>query len=124
MIDGASKGNPGKAAVGGYIIKDCKILDLWSEKIGITTNNVAEYQALLSCLQRAKRLGIKKLTIMMDSKLLYMQIQDKYKVKTKKLLEFSKKIRKLLQDMDVKFLLVKREENKFADRLAHLSLKD
>jgi len=123
MIDGASSGNPGLAGIGGFIIKECSLADLWSIKIGVTTNNVAEYRALMECLLRAKKLGIRKLKIYTDSELLKKQIKGEYQIKEKKLKLWYSKIMKLKKYVDFEISLVKREKNKIADRLAKLAIK-
>ena len=74
--DGASRGNPGKAAAGG-IIKDAdgQVIDTISEPLGVQTNNYAEYKALFLTLQAAIRLGIKNITVRLDSKLVVEQVK-------------------------------------------------
>src|SRR4030067_609249 len=80
--DGASSGNPGRAGIGvviqvrGHLHKDYKI----SEYIGIATNNVAEYSALIRGLEEARSLGLKKIEIFLESELLVRQIKGVYKI--------------------------------------------
>ncbi|HET9888471.1 MAG TPA: ribonuclease HI family protein, partial [bacterium] len=79
--DGASRGNPGPAAIG-FLIRDANGTELAAEGecIGTTTNNVAEYQALLAGLRKARELGIEELEIRLDSELVVRQLNGDYKV--------------------------------------------
>src|SRR5512136_1787732 len=81
-IDGASRGNPGPAAVG-VVVKDetgITIVSL-SLYIGKTTNNQAEYTALITALEEAKRLGAEHVSIRTDSQLVAEQVRGNYKVR-------------------------------------------
>lgn len=125
--DGASKGNPGPASIGVVICNDKgEILKEYSKEIGKTTNNEAEYQAVIFALKKIKALFGKKkakeseVEIRSDSQLLVSQLSGKYKI-------LDKKIQKLFIDVwnlktefgKVTFKLVPREENKLADKLAN-----
>jgi ribonuclease HI len=83
MVDGASRGNPGPAAIG-VVIKDPKgrILEEIGEVIGAFTNNVAEYRALLRALEEARAMGAESVEVRSDSDLLVSQLQGSYKVKS------------------------------------------
>ena len=83
--DGGSRGNPGPAAIGAVVFDTCctppRVLAEVSERIGVTTNNVAEYRALLAGLDAAARSGARRLLVRADSKLLIEQLKGNYKVK-------------------------------------------
>lgn len=120
FIDGASRGNPGESAFALVIGNEKgEILYQVAGRIGIATNNEAEYQALLEALNTVLRLGIQKVTIFSDSELLVKQIQGSYQVRSLKLLplyqEVQRKIRKL---QEFSILHVERGKNVLADRLA------
>ncbi|MEM0030633.1 MAG: RNase H family protein, partial [Candidatus Nitrosocaldus sp.] len=78
-VDGASKGNPGDAAIG-LIVKDCNgnVLRKYKEYIGVATNNMAEYTARKKGLEMAAVYG-KDITVMMDSRLMGKQMRKEYK---------------------------------------------
>jgi ribonuclease HI len=81
-VDGGSRGNPGPAAIGVVVAgPDGAILDEVAEAIGVTTNNVAEYRALLLGLERARALGATEVEIVGDSELIARQLTGRYKVK-------------------------------------------
>lgn len=122
--DGASRGNPGPAAIG-VIVGDKE----YSQAIGRTTNNVAEYRAAIFGFKKAKQLlGAKKteqtgLEIRMDSELLHHQLVGEYKLKDKDLIPLFVEIWNLKQDFkEVKFVKIPREQNRRADALANRSL--
>jgi ribonuclease HI len=81
-VDGGARGNPGPAAVGVVVSDpDGAVLDEYAERIGVATNNVAEYQALLRGVQRAAALGAREVEFVNDSELVAKQINGAYKVK-------------------------------------------
>ncbi len=81
-VDGGARGNPGPAAIGVVISSaDGEVLDELGEAIGVATNNVAEYQALLKGLERAHALGAREVEIINDSELVARQLTGAYKVK-------------------------------------------
>jgi ribonuclease HI len=81
-VDGGARGNPGPAAVGVVVSDpDGAILDEYAERIGVATNNVAEYQALLRGVARATALGAREVEFVNDSELVAKQINGAYKVK-------------------------------------------
>jgi ribonuclease HI len=81
-VDGGARGNPGPAAVG-VVVSDPEgaVLDEYAERIGVATNNVAEYQALLRGVRRAAALGASEVEFVNDSELVAKQINGAYKVK-------------------------------------------
>jgi ribonuclease HI len=81
-VDGGARGNPGPAAVGVVVSgRDGEVLDEYAERIGVTTNNVAEYRALLRGVERARVLGASEVEFVNDSELVAKQINGAYKVK-------------------------------------------
>jgi ribonuclease HI len=81
-VDGGARGNPGPAAIGVVISDpDGEVLDEVAEAIGVATNNVAEYRAVLRGLERARELGATELEIVNDSELVARQLTGAYKVK-------------------------------------------
>jgi ribonuclease HI len=81
-VDGGSRGNPGPAAIGVVVATpDGAVLDEVAEAIGVATNNVAEYRALLRGLERARDLGASEVEIVNDSELIARQLRGAYKVK-------------------------------------------
>jgi len=81
-VDGGARGNPGPAAIGVVISDpDGRVLDEVAETIGVATNNVAEYRALLRGVERARALGASEIEIVNDSELVAKQLTGAYKVK-------------------------------------------
>jgi ribonuclease HI len=81
-VDGGARGNPGPAAIGVVISdSDGEVLDEVAEAIGVATNNVAEYRAVLRGLERARALGASEVEIVNDSELVARQLSGAYKVK-------------------------------------------
>jgi ribonuclease HI len=81
-VDGGARGNPGPAAIGVVISDpDGEVLDELAETIGVATNNVAEYRALLRGVERARALGANEIEIVNDSELVAKQLTGAYKVK-------------------------------------------
>jgi len=131
FCDGASRGNPGEAGIGVVIRShEKKIILEISDYIGKTTNNVAEYMALIRGLEEALLLGATEATFICDSELLVKQIHGDYKVKNEGLRPLNLHALSLIRKLK-KFKIehAYREENKHADELANLgidrhSLKD
>ena len=82
FTDGASRGNPGEAGIG-FVIRDThgKVLYAGTKYLGITTNNVAEWNGLLVGLRKVRELGISKVRCFLDSELVVKQMKGEYKVK-------------------------------------------
>ena len=81
-VDGGARGNPGPAAIGVVVsTPDGDVIDEVAERIGVATNNVAEYQALLRGIERASALGASQLELINDSELVARQLTGAYKVK-------------------------------------------
>jgi ribonuclease HI len=119
--DGAARGNPGPAGIGAILkSKTGEVLYSGSEYVGHTTNNVAEYKAVLLGLEGALAQGIKKVEVRADSELLIKQLKGEYRVKSAGLKPLYDEARKLLGRFDgVKLTHIRRELNGEADRLAN-----
>ncbi|MDD5454503.1 MAG: ribonuclease HI family protein [Candidatus Ratteibacteria bacterium] len=119
-IDGASKGNPGKAAVGVAIYNDeGKLIKEISQGIGIATNNIAEYAALIFALQEGLILGCEQLTVYTDSELLFKQVKGEYKIKNDNLRILFYLVKHLIAGYKKLHIEhINRESNKTADKLA------
>ncbi len=122
--DGASRGNPGPAA-SAFILSDPAGTRLQAKAffIGRTTNNVAEYTAIIKALQAAKEIGAKELTVFSDSELLVRQINGKYKVKSEQIRPlFQQAIELLIEFENYQVRFIPREKNKEADKLVNQAL--
>ena len=119
--DGGSRGNPGPAGYG-VVIQDSggRTLDTLSQSIGETTNNVAEYQALLAALQYVLDHNGGRLKIYCDSELIVRQMQGRYRVRSADLLPLYERAREMVRRLD-RFGIehIPRERNAEADRLAN-----
>ncbi len=116
--DGASSGNPGPSGIGAVIKMGDREHEI-SENIGLATNNVAEYKALIAALKKAISLNVEEVIVNLDSELLVRQISGKYRVKNKGLLPlFAEVIHLLRQFKCYNIYHIPREENKEADLLA------
>ena len=120
-VDGASRGNPGDAGIGVFIkTEDGRALVKTGRYIGKTTNNVAEYQALIAALKEAKSLGATTVKIFADSELMVKQINAEYKVRNAGLIPLYKEANALLMTFKrYDIIRINREENIEADRLAN-----
>ncbi len=125
-VDGASRGNPGPAAIGVLVLnREGKKLKEISRLIGEATNNVAEYEALLFGLREVLKMGISKVIIHTDSELLARQLQGKYRVKSPKLRKLFTQAASLLEKFSsYEVRKVEREENIEADALANQALDE
>ena len=125
-IDGGARGNPGPAGFGVRIEQhDGTLIEEFAESIGVATNNVAEYRALLAALEWAKRGGHDRLHLRSDSLLLVQQMLGNYKVKNAGLQPLHAKARLLAHEIGrVTFEHVGRSLNAHADRLANTAMDD
>ena len=122
--DGGARGNPGPAAFG-YVLEatDGTVLAAHGEAIGVATNNVAEYRALLAGLARAIEAGVDELEVVSDSELLVKQMRGEYRVKNAALRELSLEAARLARQLGaVTYTAVRREHNELADRLVNDAL--
>lgn len=126
--DGACRGNPGPASYG-YVIKtrDGVILHQEGKRIGIATNNIAEYSAVLAALQYVLAYLSPKnphaIEVVADSQLIVMQLSGKYKIKNQGLLPIYRQIKEIEPQIGaVSYRHVLRAENFIADKLANRAL--
>lgn len=125
FVDGASRGNPGPSGIG-VVLKDpsgTKVTES-SYYIGKTTNNVAEYIALIIGLIEALSLGVEELEVFVDSELLERQIKGIYKIRNESL----KPLMRIVRYLDKKFNkivynYIERKQNKEADKLANKAIE-
>jgi len=124
-IDGAARGNPGPAAFSFIIQKEGSRTIEEKGLLGITTNNLAEYNALVRALKRASEMDAKRLIIHSDSELLVKQMNGQYRVKNADLRELHDQAKKLIGEFDnVEIRHVRREQNNRADELCNQALDD
>jgi ribonuclease HI len=122
--DGGARGNPGPAAFA-YVLEadDGTVLDARGEAIGVATNNVAEYSALVAGFERAVEAGVSELEVRSDSELMVKQMRGEYRVKNRDLqslfLDASRAAREIGR---VTYTHVRREHNELADRLVNEAL--
>lgn len=124
FTDGASRGNPGPAAIG-VTIKDeqGRFITSISQRIGRATNNQAEYRAIIAALEEATRLDAKRVDVKMDSELVVKQINGEYRVKKvtlKPLYQQVKQLQSSLESFTVTH--IPRRQNIEADKLANKAL--
>jgi len=124
--DGASRGNPGAAAIGAVILDaNGAVLHTLSEAIGKATNNVAEYTALIRALEVALRMSPDAVDCRLDSELVVRQMQGTYRIKHPKMVVLAQRVRDLCGQMPrcvVTFSHVPRAANQQADALANAAL--
>lgn len=119
--DGGARGNPGPAGIGAVIYgEDGSIIAKVSKYLGVSTNNQAEYKALIAALQKAKELKLLNLDCYLDSELVVKQLKREYKVKNKDLAPLFLEIHNLsIAFKSINYYHIPREENKVADKLAN-----
>ena len=121
--DGASRSNPGEASIGVSITKETKEIEFISQKIGIATNNVAEYESLKAALNYCVENNILEASIFLDSLLVVQQVNENYKVKSDNLKELYINCKKLMSQINkLEIQHIRRELNKRADELANIAL--
>ncbi|MDO8621789.1 MAG: ribonuclease HI family protein [bacterium] len=124
FTDGGARGNPGPAGIGVAIQdEDGKMIEEFGDYIGETTNNQAEYRAMIAALERAKVLGATEVSAFADSELLVKQLHRVYRVKNPGLAPLFVKIWNLAQSFtSCTFQHVRRERNKDADRMVNAAI--
>jgi ribonuclease HI len=125
--DGGSRGNPGPAAIGVVIEveKDgqTELIGEIGETIGVASNNVAEYRAIIRGLEEAERLGASSVTCLLDSLLVVEQLNGNYRVRSADMKSLHARVNELRQHFAlVTFHHVRRERNQEADRLVNEAL--
>jgi ribonuclease HI len=122
--DGGARGNPGPAAYA-YVLEaeDGTVLAAHGEAIGVATNNVAEYRALIEGLRKAAELAVDEVEVVSDSELLVKQMRGEYRVKNEALRRLSLDAAELARTVGrVTYRAVGREHNELADRLVNEAL--
>ncbi|HUU08837.1 MAG TPA: ribonuclease HI family protein [Dehalococcoidales bacterium] len=124
FTDGASRGNPGPAAIGAVIQDEAgKPIASLSQRIGTTTNNEAEYRAIIAGLQKAVSLGAREVELKSDSELVVRQINGSYRVKAPALKPLYQQVKKLQGFVErLTITHISRRQNTKADRLANKAL--
>jgi len=129
FCDGGARGNPGPAAIAFVVSEDGKIIYKFSKKIGKTTNNVAEYQAVIEALKWLKQQTTNNkqyttINFFLDSQLVVNQLNGFFKIKDAKLRNLIIKARILEQEIGRKIFynLISRRQNKIADSLINQTL--
>jgi ribonuclease HI len=123
-VDGGARGNPGPAAAAAVVSStDGEVLAEATELLGVTTNNVAEYRALLLGLRRARELGADEVEVVGDSELIAKQVQGVYKVKHEAMRPLHRQAQELLAQFDSwSIRTVPRAQNADADALVNAAL--
>jgi ribonuclease HI len=119
--DGACRGNPGQGGAGAVLIdEEGNIFATQKTALGVCTNNIAEYKALILGLEEALKRKCRCLHIFLDSELLVNQINGQYKVKNENLRGLMREVKKLLSYLD-SFTVrhIERSQNHIADKLAN-----
>jgi ribonuclease HI len=121
-VDGAARGNPGPAGMG-IVLTDAEgnVVKEVAEPLGVTTNNVAEYSALIRALEEARALGCSRIAVLTDSELMARQLNGQYAVKAEHLRPLYRRARSLLSQFDAASVRhTRRENNRRADALSNL----
>ncbi len=127
FTDGGSRGNPGQAAIGCVLEDPARGITLkeYAERIGVETNNVAEYRALIEGLRLAERYQPNRLICHLDSELIVRQLNGEYKVKMPTFQPFHEEIRELsMHFSDIVFKHIPRKDNYRADALVNKALDE
>jgi ribonuclease H / adenosylcobalamin/alpha-ribazole phosphatase len=122
--DGGARGNPGPAAYA-YVLEaeDGTVLAAHGEAIGVATNNVAEYRALVEGLRKAGELHVGELEVVSDSELVVHQMRGEWKIKNDALRVLWEEAQELAAQIGkVRYTAVRREHNELADRLVNEAL--
>ncbi len=125
FTDGASRNNPGPAAIG-IVIKDedNRPITTISQAIGHATNNQAEYRAVITALEEAVKLGAGQVDMRSDSELVIRQINGQYRVKSASLKPLYQQVKQLQSQLEgFTISYIPRQENTEADRLANIALE-
>jgi broad specificity phosphatase PhoE/ribonuclease HI len=123
--DGGSRGNPGVSGAGAVVIDGAtgNILREISENVGIATNNVAEYSAVIFALEAAFEIDPDaEIMVRMDSKLVVEQMSGRWKIKHPDMLSLGARVQKLIAGKSVEFVWIPREQNVLADALANKAM--
>jgi ribonuclease HI len=126
FVDGGARGNPGPAGIGVRLeTSDGELVEELADAIGATTNNQAEYQALIAGLELALDRGVKELVVFADSELIVRQMNGEYRVKDTKLQPLHARAAHLVHELpDVEIRHIPREQNGDADRLVNEAIDE
>jgi len=125
FTDGGARGNPGEGAIGVAIFEGEKQVEAFGERIGVTTNNIAEYTAVLRALEVVnQKYDPEKIDFMIDSELVVRQLNGIYKIKNENLKKIYDKIMTEIckSGANISFAHIRREQNKKADSLVNEAL--
>ena len=124
-VDGAARGNPGPAAIGAIIRdKHDRLITTISRRIGTTTNNQAEYRAIIAALQKAIELDARHVEVNSDSELVVKQINGGYRVKKATLKPLYQRVKQLTSQLDgFTITHIPRQQNTEADTLANMAFR-
>ena len=123
--DGSSRGNPGKAGAGYVLSMDGKVVAEEKRHLGITTNNVAEYEAAIAAVEKARELGLRDIRLELDSELVVRQLTGAYRVRDSKLIALHDRLRTLFGTFaKASVTHVPRSRNRRADELANLAVDE
>lgn len=128
--DGGARGNPGPAASAFVVIENGRVIFKASKYLGVSTNNVAEYSALILALYWLKKNQSKTInkiaTFHLDSELIVKQLKGEYKIKNSKLKTLNNKIKKIEKniELEIKYIYIPRAKNKIADHLVNKELDE
>ncbi|HLA23246.1 MAG TPA: ribonuclease HI family protein [Candidatus Nanoarchaeia archaeon] len=125
--DGGARGNPGLGAIGVLIRNDDSIVEMYSEKVGKVTNNVAEYLGLIKALQLAATYTKDEITCYLDSELIVKQLLGNYRVKNETLMKLFLEVQKLQENFKkIKYIHVRRNDafQKMVDALLNMELDE
>ena len=122
-VDGAARGNPGPAGAGVVLKDGNKAIKSVHKYLGESTNNIAEYSALITGLQEAITLGYKHVSLYLDSELVARQLKGEYRVKSSNIKPLFERAISLINNFDdVKIIKIDREDNEEADKLANKAI--
>jgi ribonuclease HI len=122
--DGASRGNPGPGAIGAIVLgeRDEELARI-SQSIGLTTNNQAEYKAVIAAIKTASKFNAAEAILYLDSQLVVNQLIGKYKIKNTSLQSlYAEAIKQIKGFKKLTIVHIPREKNKIADALANAAL--
>jgi ribonuclease HI len=124
--DGGARGNPGPAGIG-VVLRDANgnVIEEVARGIGESTNNVAEYEAVIAGLELAREHGVTDVEILLDSELVASQLEGRWKIKNDRLRALAVRARALMNQFDsVTISHVRRAQNTRADRLANVGMDE
>lgn len=125
FTDGGSRGNPGTAGCGAYVLGPEGQVQEFKKFLGHQTNNYAEYQGLILALEELAKQQVKQVLVKADSQLMVKQMVGEYRVKNENIKPLYKKAKELEQLFEnVSYEHVRREQNKDADRLANEAMDE